>query len=49
MEHLIRKVSSNIGVLYRSSKKLSTDAKRQYYLSARVHKNKSRQLSVVLL
>ena len=34
MEHLIRKVSSKIGVLYRSSKKLSTDAKRQYYLSA---------------
>ena len=33
MEHLIRKVSSKIGVLYRSSKKLSTDAKRQYYLS----------------
>ena len=33
MEHLIRKVSSKIGGLYRSSKKLSTDAKRQYYLS----------------
>ena len=33
MEHLIRKVSSKIGVLYRSRKKLSTDAKRQYYLS----------------
>ena len=33
MEHLIRKVSSKIGVLYRSSKKLSNDAKRQYYLS----------------
>ena len=33
MGHLIRKVSSKIGVLYRSSKKLSTDAKRQYYLS----------------
>ena len=33
MEHLIRKVSSKIEVLYRSSKKLSTDAKRQYYLS----------------
>ena len=35
MEYLIRKVSSKIGVLYRfrSSKKLSTDAKRQYYLS----------------
>ena len=33
MEHLIRKVSSKIGLLYRSSKKLSTDAKRQYYLS----------------
>ena len=30
---LIRKVSSKIGVLYRSSKKLSTDAKRQHYLS----------------
>ena len=29
----LRKVSSKIGVLYRSSKKLSTDAKRQYYLS----------------
>ena len=35
MEHLIRKVSSKIGVLYRSSKKLSTDAKRQYYYRAR--------------
>ena len=33
MEHLIWKVSSKIVVLYRSSKKLSTDAKRQYYLS----------------
>ena len=33
MEHLIRKVSSKIGVLYRFSKKLSTDAKRQYNLS----------------
>ena len=33
MERLIRKVSSKKGVLYRSSKKLSTDAKRQYYLS----------------
>ena len=33
MKHLIRNVSSKIGVLYRSSKKLSTDAKRQYYLS----------------
>ena len=29
MEYLLRKVSSKIGVLYRSSKKLSTDAKRQ--------------------
>ena len=32
-EHLIRKVSSKIGVPYRSSKKLSPDAKRQHYLS----------------
>ena len=36
MQHLIRKVSSKIGVFYRSSKKLSTDAKRQYYLSVTV-------------
>ena len=33
MEHMIRKVSAKIGALYRSNKKLSTDAKRQHYLS----------------